>query len=38
MFLFVDAQVRASVHYFNHEEDLNRLLAVLHDVIQDAQQ
>ena len=28
-------QIRASVHYFNTEEDLDRLLLVLHDVIQD---
>lgn len=29
-------QVRASVHYFNNEEDLDRLMRVLHGVIQQA--
>lgn len=32
----VMSQVRASVHYFNNEEDVDRLMNVLHDVVQGA--
>lgn len=28
-------QIRASVHYFNNEEDLDKLMRVLRDVIRD---